>query len=111
MVLQYYKIWEIRSCFFDQSEKSSISFINPNLEILSSCTEQILRFAFSAFSQAISSMIGTITGKSAAADELLVIMLCHVIIMSRHHDMAWLCVNCYMCYGLLHVMCILSLLE
>ena len=29
MVLQYSKIREIRSCFFDQSEKSSISFINP----------------------------------------------------------------------------------
>ena len=25
-------------------------------------------------------------------------MLCDVIFKSRHHDMAWLCVNCYMCY-------------
>ena len=31
--LQYSKIREIRSCFFDQSEKSSISFINPTLDV------------------------------------------------------------------------------
>ena len=56
-------------------------------------------------------MIGTLTGKGAAADELLVIMLCHVIIMSHHHDMAWLCVNCYGYVLWLHVMRILSFLE
>ena len=57
----------------------------------------MLPFAFSAFSPALSSMIGTLTGKGAAADELLVIMLCHVIIMSHHHDMV--CVVC----DILHV--------
>ena len=41
------------------------------------------------------------------------IFVVHVIydIFYAIYDMAWLCVNCYMCYGLLHVMCILSLLE
>ena len=60
-------------------------------------------FAFSAFSPALSSMIRTLTGKGAAADELLAIMLCHVIIMSRHLDMASLC-------ELLHVLCDVILL-
>ena len=85
--------------------------MRPKYIVLLHRTDFMLPFAFSAFSPALSSIIGTLTGKGAAADELLVIMLCHVIIMSRHHDMAWLCVNCYMCYGLLHVMCILSLLD
>ena len=85
--------------------------MKPKYIVLLHRTDFMLPFAFSAFSPALSSMIGTLTGKGAAADELLVIMLCHVIIMSHHPDMAWLCVNCYMCYVirfLLHVILLLS---
>ena len=78
--------------------------MRPKYIVLLHRTDFMLPFAFSAFSPALSSMIGTLTGKGAAADELLVIM-------SRHYDMAWLCVNCYMCYVirfLLDVILILS---